>query len=115
MTANDTISIAVLLSIGSLVVAIIGVIVAIRKANKEDAAEKQKALEAENQRQLKLTENFTKVNIKLDSFTETMNRIIAKSDETNVELRKINDRLIEDKVTIDNHEKRINALELKVK
>lgn len=115
MTTNSTISIALLLSIGSFVIAVIGVVLSIRKANKEDANEKQRAMEAENARQLALTENFVKVNMKLDAFCDTMNQMVIKSDKTSEELRHISERLLEDKMRFDDHEKRITDLELKVK
>lgn len=115
MNPNDTISFALLLSIGSFIIAFIGVILAVRKQNKDDEEMKKKAMEAENERQLKLTENFTKVNLKLDNFGDTMNQMVIKSDKTSEELRKISDRLIEDKLKIDDHEKRIVDLEDKVK
>lgn len=115
MTANDTISVAVILSVGSFIVALIGLILNAKKQQKEDSADKERSLEAENQRQLKLTENFVTVNLKLDAFSDTMNQMVVKSDKTNEELRRISDRLIEDKLKIDDHDKRISDLELKVK
>ena len=115
MTPNDTISVAVILALGSFIVALIGLVLNAKKQLKEDSTDKTKAMEAENQRQLKLTENFVTVNLKLDAFSDTMNQMLVKSDKTNEELRRISDRLIEDKLKIDDHEKRINELELKVK
>ena len=115
LTTNDTVSIALILSVGSFVVALIGLVLNARKQQKDDAAYKQKSLEAENERQLKLTENFVKVNLRLDTFCDTMNQMVVKSDKTNEELRRISDRLIEDKLKIDDHDKRISDLELKVK
>lgn len=115
MTANDTISIGIILSVGSFVVALIALVLNAKKQLKEDTSDKARALEAENQRQLKLAENFVTVNLKLDNFSDTLNQMLVKSDKTNEELRRISDRLIEDKLKIDDHEKRINELELKVK
>ena len=44
MTANDTISIAMILSVGSFVVALVGVILNARKQSKEDAEYKEKTI-----------------------------------------------------------------------
>ena len=111
MTANDTISIAMILSVGSFVVALVGVILNARKQSKEDAEYKEKTIEAENQRQLTLTENFVKVNLKLETLTDTMNQIVVKSDKTSEEIRTITEKIIENRMILDNHEKRITELE----
>lgn len=114
ITGNEGISFAIIFSLGSFIVALIGLVLNARKQQKEDVAYKEKTLEAENQRQLKMTENFVKVNLKLDTFCDTMNQMVVKSDKTNEELRRISDRLIEDKLKIDDHESRLSALEHKV-
>ena len=115
MTPNDTISIAVILAMGSFIVALIGLVLNAKKQLKEDSTDKTKALEAENQRQLKLTENFVTVNLKLDAFSDSLNQMLAKSDKINEELRGMRDRSIENKMKIEDHDKRIKELELKVK
>ena len=124
MTPNDTISVsvAVLVSVVSLIIAAAGLYLSARKQKKEDTAEREKAekeraarrqkeQESENQRELKLQENFLKVNMKLDTFCETMQQMVVKSDKNSEELRKIREQLIEDRGTLKDHEKRIASLE----
>lgn len=114
VTGNTAIDVAILLSFASVIISFLGLVLNAKKQHKADIESQVKAQENENQRQLKMTENFVKVNMKLDAFCDTMNQMVIKSDKTNEELRRISDRLIEDKLKIDDHEKRITDLEVKV-
>lgn len=111
MTPNDTVSLAVIFSVLSLIVAIAGLYLSAKKQKIEDAEKKQNEMETENQRELKLQENFLKVNMKLDTFCDTMQQMVVKSDKNSEELRKIREQLIEDRGTLKDHEKRIASLE----
>ncbi len=122
MTGNDTISIALLLAIGSLIVSVIGVIINIKKANKETADDKKKALEAENERQLKMQENFVKVNLKLDTFCDTTKELMKQNEKTSDSTQELTKQMIKCSERIetlfrykDDHERRISDLEDKVK
>lgn len=90
MTPNDTVSIALLLSVASLVCTLISTYGGSRKRQKEE-------MEAEISRRADLKEEFVKVNFKLDEFCRRLDEAMKRFDKT--------DQRIED------HEKRISDLE----
>lgn len=94
MTPNDTISIALLLSIASLACTLINTFGGSRKRQKEE-------VEAEIERRASTKEEFVKINFKLDEFCRKLDEIVKRYDKTDERL--------------DNHEKRISDLEVKVK
>ena len=94
MTANDTISIAFLLSVASLVCTLITTFGGSRKRQKEE-------VEAEIERRADIKEEFVKVNFKLDEFCRRLEELVRRYDDT--------DAILSD------HEQRINVLETKVK
>ena len=93
MTANDTISIALLLSVASLVCTLITTIGGSRKRQKE-------TVEAEIERRAEIKEEFVKVNFKLDAFCGRLDELVKRYDKTD---QRLND-----------HEMRITELEHKV-
>lgn len=94
MNPNDTISIALLLSIASLVCTLINTFGGTKKRQKEE-------MEAEIERRASMKEEFVKVNLKLDTFCRQLDDMLKKLDKTDERL--------------DNHERRISDLEVKVK
>lgn len=94
MNPNDTISIALLLSIASLVCTLINTFGGSKKRQKEE-------MEAEIERRASMKEEFVKVNLKLDTFCRQLDDMLKKLDKTDERL--------------DNHERRISDLEVKVK
>lgn len=90
LTGSDGISIALIISIASIVCTVYTTISSSRKRQKED-------VEAEIERRATMKEEFVKVNLKLDTFCRQLEEIIRKYDKTD-------DRL-------DDHEKRITKLE----
>ena len=94
MNPNDTISIALLLSIASLVCTLINTFGGSKKRQKEE-------MEAEVERRATLKEEFVKVNLKLDTFCRQLDDMLKKLDKTDERLA--------------DHEKRISDLEVKVK
>lgn len=93
MTANDTVSIALLLSVASLVCTLITTIGGSRKRQKE-------IVEAEIERRAEIKEEFVKVNFKLDEFCRRLDDLVKRYDKTD---QRLND-----------HEMRITELEHKV-
>lgn len=93
MTMNDSVSIALIISIVSLACTLISTFGGSRKRQKEE-------IEAEIERRATMKEEFVKVNFKLDEFCRRLEENIKRYDSTE-------DRL-------DDHEKRINVLETKV-
>lgn len=94
MNPNDTISIALLLSIASLVCTLINTFGGSKKRQKEE-------MEAEIERRADLKEEFVKVNFKLDEFCRRLDELVKRYDKTDQRL--------------DDHERRISDLEAKVK
>ena len=94
MTSNDTISIALLLSVASLICTLINTFGGSKKREKEE-------MEAEISRRTTIKEEFVKVNFKLDEFCRRLDEIVKHYDKTDQKL--------------ENHEKRISDLEVKVK
>lgn len=90
MTPNDTVSIALLLSVASLVCTVITTIGGSRKRQKE-------IVEAEIERRAEIKEEFVKVNFKLDEFCRRLDEAMKRFDKT--------DQRLED------HERRISDLE----
>lgn len=94
MTPNDTISIALLLSVASLICTLITTFGGTKKRQKDE-------VEAEIERRAEIKEEFVKVNFKLDEFCRRLDEIVKRYDKTDQRL--------------DDHERRINDLETKVK
>ena len=94
MTMNDSVSIALIISIVSLACTLISTLGGSKKRQKED-------IEAEIERRASMKEEFVKVNFKLDEFCRRLDEIVKRYDKTDEKLA--------------NHEKRISDLEVKVK
>lgn len=90
MTANDTISIALLLSIISIFCTIVTTFGGTKKQRREE-------MEAEIERRTSLKEEFVKVNFKLDEFCHRLDEVMKRYDKTGEKL--------------EDHEKRISVLE----
>lgn len=93
MTANDTISIALVLSIVSIVCTVITTWGGSRKRQKEE-------IDAEVERRASMKEEFVKVNLKLDTFCRQLEEVIRRYDKTDEK--------------IADHETRISDLERRV-
>jgi uncharacterized membrane protein len=89
-TGNEGISIALIISIASIICTVYTTISSSKKREKED-------VEAEIERRATMKEEFVKVNLKLDTFCRQLEEVIRKYDKTDERL--------------DDHEKRITTLE----
>lgn len=94
MTANDTVSIALLLSIVSIACTLINTFGGSKKRQRDD-------IEAEISRRASMKEEFVKVNFKLDEFCRRLDEVVRRFDKT--------------EEILSDHEKRITDLEAKVK
>lgn len=94
ITGNEGVSIALIISLVSLASVLINTFGGQKQRNKDE-------MESEIERRASLKEEFVKVNLKLDTFCRQLDEMLKKYDKTD---EKLND-----------HEKRINALEDKVK
>lgn len=90
ITANDSVSIALIISIVSLACTLISTLGGSKKRQKDD-------IEAEIERRAQMKEEFVKVNFKLDEFCRRLDELAKKYD------------------VLEDHEKRITLLENKVK
>lgn len=94
ITGDAAVSVALIISIASIVCTLYTTISGSRKRQKEE-------VEAEINRRASMKEEFVKVNLKLDTFCRQIEEMLKKLDKTD---ERLND-----------HEKRINVLEDKVK
>lgn len=92
MSADTSISFALIISIASIICTVYTTITSTKKREKED-------VEAEIERRATMKEEFVKVNLKLDTFCRQLEEVIRRYDKTDERL--------------DDHEKRISNLERK--
>ncbi len=92
MTAETSVSVALIISIVSIACTLYNTFSGSKKSQKE-------AMEHEIERRASMKEEFVKVNFKLDTFCRQLDEIIKKYDKTDERL--------------DDHEKRITNLESK--
>lgn len=104
MTGSEGISIALLISVVSIVCVVINTYSGGKKRKTDE-------IEAENNRKIEIEKQFVKVNLKLDEFCNSLNELIRKQDKTAEELQDIKQKLIKDNIRLDDHEKRITELE----
>ena len=112
---QETISVAVLISIISLICTLINTFSGGKKTIREQD-------EKENNKQLEIEKNFVKINVKLDNFCETSNKLLAENAKKTDELRVVSEKLVtvSEKVSTlfkykDEHDERLKELEEKVK
>ena len=112
---QETISVAVLISIISLICTLINTFSGGKKTIREQD-------EKENNKQLEIEKNFVKINVKLDNFCETSNKLLAENAQKTDELRVVSEKLVtvNEKVSTlfkykDEHDERLKELEEKVK
>lgn len=115
MTAEASVSIALLISLTSLACTLINTFAGGKKRQEEQA-------EREKNRQLDVEKNFVKINVKLDDFCDTTKKMMADNGEKTEQLKKVSEQLIlvTERVNTlfkykDNHEQRIKGLEDKIK
>lgn len=104
MNLDTTVSISLLLSLVSCAGVIFTIITTARKNN--DSSSDKKLEE-----KLNIEKNFVKINLKLDSFCDDVREILKNQEKSNDELRRVSDELIKDSSMIEDHERRIKALE----
>ncbi len=90
LTGNEGISIALIISVASIICTIYTTIASSKKREKE-------TMEAEIERRASMKEEFVKVNLKLDTFCRQIDEMLKKLDKTDERL--------------DDHERRISNLE----
>lgn len=111
MTAEASVSIALLISLTSLACTLINTFAGGKKRQEEQA-------EREKNRQLDVEKSFVKINVKLDDFCDTTKKMMADNGEKTEQLKRVSEQLIlvTERVNTlfkykDNHEARIKELE----
>ena len=111
MTPETSISIALLISLTSLVCTLINTFAGGKKRQEEQA-------EREKNRQMDIEKNFVKINVKLDNFCDTTKKMMAENSEKTEQLKKVSEQLVivTERVNTlfkykDDHELRIKELE----
>lgn len=115
MNTDTSISIALLISLTSLVCTLINTFAGGKKRQEEQA-------ERENNRQMEIEKNFVKINMKLDDFCDTTKKLMAENGEKAEQLKNVSEQivLVKERVNTlfkynDDHEARIKELEDKEK
>ena len=100
VNSDITISLSFLFSI----VSVIGVVVAIvssLKKNQEEEANKQ----------LDIEKHFVKIDMKLDNFMDSTNRILKNQEKSNDQIQELSEKLIAHDKELENHDQRLKKLE----
>lgn len=115
MTQETSVSVALLISIISIICTLVNTYAGGKKRQQEQ-------IEAENNRQIGIEKNFVKINVKLDEFCAQSRDLMAENAKKTDELKTVSESLIlvnEQVKTLfkyrDDHENRIKSLEEKVK
>ena len=118
MTPDTTISITLLISIISIMLAIISSVRAGRKDTQAEIDAEARRRNEENARQMDIEKNFVKINVKLDDFCDTSKKLMQENKEKTDQLRQVTERLaiISERCDTlfkykDDHEKRLEELE----
>lgn len=111
VTAETSISIALLISIASLVCTVINTVGGGQKRAKDET-------DRDNARQMDIEKNFVRVNVKLDDFCDTSRKFMDENRRNAAELKRISEQLVsvsEKMNTLygfyEDHENRIRNLE----
>lgn len=111
VTADTSISIALIISITSLVCTLINTVAGGQKRAKEE-------IDRDNARQTDIEKNFVRVNVKLDDFCDTSRKFMDENRRNAAELKRISEQLasVSEKMNAlygfyEDHENRIRKLE----
>lgn len=118
MTPDTTISITLLFSVISIMIAVVNSVRTGRKDTQAEIERETRRRNEENARQMDIEKNFVKINVKLDDFCDTSKKLMQENKEKTDQLRQVTERLaiISERCDTlfkynDDHEKRIVALE----
>ena len=118
MTPDTTISITLLISVISIMIAVVNSVRTGRKDTQAEIERETRRRNEENARQMDIEKNFVKINVKLDDFCDTSKKLMEENKEKNDQLRQAAERIaiISERCDTlfkykDDHEKRIIALE----
>jgi chromosome segregation ATPase len=110
---ETSISIALLISIASIVSTVINTVAGGQKRAKEE-------IDRDNARQMDIEKNFVKINVKLDEFCNTSHELMTENGKKTDDLKRVSEQLVAVSEQIktlyrfhEDHENRIKALENK--
>ena len=100
MNSDITISLSFLFSIVSVVGVIVAIVTSLKK-NQEQEANKQ----------LDIEKHFVKIDMKLDNFMDSTNRILKNQEKATDQIQELSKKLIAHDKELENHDQRIKKLE----
>lgn len=100
MTSDVTISLSLLFSIVSVVGVIVAIITSLKKNQEEEAS-----------KYLDIEKHFVKIDMKLDNFMDSTNRILKNQEKATDQIQELSERLIAHEKELENHDQRLNKLE----
>ena len=100
MNSDITISLSFLFSIVSVVGVIVAIVTSLKK-NQEQEANKQHDIE----------KHFVKIDMKLDNFMDSTNRILKNQEKATDQIQELSEKLIAHDKELENHDQRIKKLE----
>lgn len=111
MTPDTTISITLLISVISIILAILNSARSARKDQQATIEAEEKRQQAENARQMDIEKNFVKINTKLDEFCSQSREMMAENAKKTDQLKSLSEKLIAVTEQVKQHESRIARLE----
>lgn len=100
MTSDVTISLSLLFSIVSVVGVIVAIITSLKKNQEEEAS-----------KYLDIEKHFVKIDMKLDNFMDSTNRILKNQEKATDQIQELSEKLIAHEKELENHDQRLNKLE----
>ena len=111
MTPDTTISITLLISVISIMIAVVNSVRAGRKDAQAEIERETRRRNEENARQMDIEKNFVKINVKLDDFCDTSKKLMQENKEKTDQLKDVSEKLITVTEQVKQHESRIARLE----
>lgn len=100
MTSDVTVSLSLLFSIVSVVGVIVAIITSLKKNQEEEAS-----------KYLDIEKHFVKIDMKLDNFMDSTNRILKNQEKATDQIQELSEKLIAHEKELENHDQRLNKLE----
>lgn len=100
MTSDVTISLSLLFSIVSVVGVIVAIITSLKKNQEEEAS-----------KYLDIEKHFVKIDMKLDNFMDSTNRILKNQEKATDQIQELSEKLIAHEKELENHDQRLRKLE----
>ena len=100
MNSDVTISLSLLFSIVSVVGVIVAIVTSLKKNQEEEAT-----------KYLDIEKHFVKIDMKLDNFMDSTNRILKNQEKATDQIQELSAKIIAHDKELENHERRLKQLE----